>query len=229
MTRRLLLSLLLALTAGALVAVAASVHAQSSSPKRGGILNTLLLEEPPGLLIHESATVSNVWPMSPCYSNLVLFDPAKPLESAETVIPELADRWSWQDNYRNLVFFLKKGVRFPALARRDYQMGANLTAGGFDNPRCVLLENYKCGASRNYTDYCNEETDRLIDLQSQDLDRSKRLKLVWEIQRRLEADVARPMLSWRKEYFAHWPHVKGLVAHNSLYNYGLMQNVWLDK
>src|SRR5215469_733072 len=109
MTRRFLLSLCLALAVGA---AAAGVHAQGQTPKRGGILNTLLIEEPPGLLIHESATVSNVWPMSPCYSNLVLFDPAKPQESVDTVIPELADRWSWQDNYRNLVFFLKKNVKW---------------------------------------------------------------------------------------------------------------------
>jgi len=118
---------------------------------------------------------------------------------------------------------------FPALARRDYQIGANLTAGGFDDPDAYFFENYKCGSSRNYTDYCSEQTDRLIDLQSQELDRTKRLRMVWEIQRRIEADVARPMLSWRKEYFAHWPYVKGLVAHNSLYNYGRMQDVWLDK
>jgi hypothetical protein len=71
--------------------------------------------------------------------------------------------------------------------------------------------------------------DKLIDQQSQELDRSKRFKLVAEIQRKLETDVARPMLGWRKEYFAHWPHVKGLVAHNSLYNYGRMQDVWLDR
>jgi hypothetical protein len=31
--------------------------------------------------------VSNVWPMSPCYSNLVYFNPSKPLENADTVIP----------------------------------------------------------------------------------------------------------------------------------------------
>jgi peptide/nickel transport system substrate-binding protein len=118
---------------------------------------------------------------------------------------------------------------FPALARRDYQIGANLTAGGFDDPDAYFFENYKCGASRNYPDYCNEGTDRLIDQQSQELDRAKRLKIVSEIQRKIEADVARPMLSWRKEYFAHWPYVKNLVAHNSLYNYDRMQDVWLDK
>ena len=118
---------------------------------------------------------------------------------------------------------------FPALARRDYTIGANLTAPGVDDPDVYLYENYKCGTSRNYTDYCNEQVDRWIDLQSQELDRDKRLKLVWQIQKQLEADVARPMLGWRKEYFTQWPHVKNLVAHHSLYNWGRMQDVWLDK
>ena len=520
------------------VLLAAGLPAGSQTPKKGGVLQSLLIEDPPGLLVHESATVSNVWPMSPCYSNLVYFHPLRPLESVETVIPELAEKWSWQDNYRNLVFFLRKNVKwhdgrsftsrdvkytfdvareapdaaakfrlsarkdwwanveaieapephtvvfrlkrpqpslllmlasgyspvypahvplnelrqkcmgtgpfkfkdwqrgqslelernpdyfipdrpyldgirytvitergtrlaalqagrvdafvplemtkamadtakknaptlviaevgqngsdnvilnvkrapfdngvvrraiglamdrqgyvqsvrhggavmgvglmpkplgiwglsdpelrtlpgyrgsaadkaeakrllasagfgpggkpvkvelatrtlsiyldvasfvadqlhqvgieatvkqmdsaawFPALARRDYQIGANLTAGGFDDPDAYFFENYKCGSSRNYSDYCNEEVDRLIDQQSQELDRAKRLRLVLEIQRRIEADVARPMLGWRKEYFAHWPYVKNLVPHNALYNYGRMQDVWLDR
>src|SRR5580765_3272897 len=90
----------------------APVGAQGPKPKRGGVLNTVLIEDPPGLIIHESATVSNTWPMSPCYSNLVFFDPLKGQESVDTVIPELAERWSWQDNYRNLVFFLRKNVKW---------------------------------------------------------------------------------------------------------------------
>src|SRR2546427_718612 len=118
---------------------------------------------------------------------------------------------------------------FPALARREFVIGANLTAGAFDDPDAYLFENYKCGTARNYTDYCNEAMDRLIDKQSEELDRDKRLKRVWEIQRKLEADVARPMLGWRTEYFTRWPYVKNLVPHNSLYNYARMQEVWLDR
>ncbi len=118
---------------------------------------------------------------------------------------------------------------FPALARREFVIGANLTAGAFDDPDAYLFENYKCGTARNYTDYCNEAMDRLIDEQSEELDRDKRLKRVWEIQRKLEADVARPMLGWRTEYFTRWPYVKNLVPHNSLYNYSRMQEVWLDR
>jgi peptide/nickel transport system substrate-binding protein len=98
-----------------------------------------------------------------------------------------------------------------------------------DDPDVMFYENFKCGTSRNYTDYCNEQTDRMIDQQSSELDRAKRLKLVADIQKKLEAEVARPMLGWRKEYFVHWPHVKNLVAHHSLYNWHRMQEVWLDR
>jgi peptide/nickel transport system substrate-binding protein len=118
---------------------------------------------------------------------------------------------------------------FPTLARREFQIGANLTAGVVDDPDAYFFENYKCGSPRNYTDYCDEQVDRLIDAQSQELDRAKRQRIVWEIQRKFEADVARPMLGWRKEYFTQWPYVKNLVPHNALYNYGRMQDVWLDK
>jgi peptide/nickel transport system substrate-binding protein len=525
------------LVLGLLVLTGAAAVAQGQAPRRGGVLNAMLGEDPPGFSIHESATISGLWPVAPCYSNLVIFDPLKPNETVQTVLPELAEKWSWQDNYRNLVFFLRRNVKwhdgqpftskdvkytfdivreapdapaklrinprkdwysnveaieaadaytvifrlkrpqpslllmlaagyspvypahvplaelrqrcvgtgpfrlkeyargqfvllernpdyfvpgrpyldgirypivterstrlaalqsgqldaamplemtktmaatvkqaapslvvaetgqigsdnvimhhkkppfdnvnvrravslamdrkafvqgvrhggavigttvmprpfgawslpekdvlalpgyrastqdkaearrllaeagfgpgkplrvdlttrafaiyvdlasfvadqlrqvgieatvkqietsafFPALARRDYLIGANLTAAAVDDPDVYFYENYKCGTSRNYTDYCSEEVDRLIDQQSQELDRDKRLKLVWEIQRRLEADVARPMLGWRNEYFTQWPYVKNLVPHHSLYNYGRMQEVWLDR
>ena len=82
------LAMLVTLAAGA----GAPAGAQSAKPKRGGVLNTVLIEDPPGLIIHESATVSNTWPMSPCYSNLVFFDPLKDQESMDTMIPELAER-----------------------------------------------------------------------------------------------------------------------------------------
>jgi len=104
---------LLALGLGFTFIVAAVVApAVGQTPKRGGVLNAMLAEDPPGFSIHEAATISATWPVMPCYSNLVLFDPLKPLETVDTVLPELAERWSWQDNYRNLVFFLRKNVRW---------------------------------------------------------------------------------------------------------------------
>lgn len=94
----------------ALLPVAAAESAQA--PKAGGVLNATLIEAPPSFSIHEEATIGAVWPVMPCYNNLVLFDPLKKQESLNTIIPELAERWSWQDSGKSLVFFLRKDVKW---------------------------------------------------------------------------------------------------------------------
>jgi len=68
----------------------------------------------------------------------------------------------------------------------------------------------------------------MIDAQSQELDPKKRMALVGAIQRKLEDDAARPVLGWRLDYFTVWPHVKNLVPHQSIFNWGRMQEVWRD-
>ena len=50
-------------------------------------------------------------------------------------------------------------------------------------------------AQRNYQGYCDEEVDRLIAQQSQELDGKKRLALLARIQRKLEDAAARPVLA----------------------------------
>src|SRR5262249_37422099 len=65
------------------------------APRTGGTLTLRLREDlPQGFAIHESPTISTMWPAMPCLSNLVLFDPLKPTHSVDTIIPELAERWS---------------------------------------------------------------------------------------------------------------------------------------
>jgi peptide/nickel transport system substrate-binding protein len=68
-----------------------------------------------------------------------------------------------------------------------------------------------------------------IDKQSQELDQKKRLAMVQAIQKKLEEDVARPILDWRLDYFTVYPYVKNLIPHQSMYNFGRLQEVWLDK
>ena len=101
-----------AVAMAALVILTATVS-YGQTPKRGGSLTLRLREDlPQGFAIHESPTISTMWPAMPCLSNLVLFDPLKPVHSLETVIGELAERWSWQDDYKKLVFFLRSGVKW---------------------------------------------------------------------------------------------------------------------
>ena len=97
----------------ALSIVVAAWPVPAQTPKQGGWLNLRLREDVPyGFSIHESPTISTLWPAMPCFSNLVLFDPAKPTHSIDGIVGELAERWSWQDNYRALVFFLRAGVKW---------------------------------------------------------------------------------------------------------------------
>jgi peptide/nickel transport system substrate-binding protein len=111
MKRRHLVNGALGLLSVVSVIIAAGTVAVAQTPKSGGTLNVMLREDlSQGFAIHETATISTTWPAGPCFSNLVLFDPAKKVESADTIIGELAERWSWQDGYKNLVFFLRKDV-----------------------------------------------------------------------------------------------------------------------
>ncbi len=117
----------------------------------------------------------------------------------------------------------------PMATRGDYQIGANLTGIGPDDPDANFYENYGCGSPRNYSQYCSEEVMKMVEQQSRELNPKKRIELVYAIQKKLEADAARPMLDWRIDYFTHWPYVKNLIPHQSLYNFGRMQEVWSDK
>ena len=69
----------------AVVLVALALHpAHGQTPKGGGILNAMQSEDlPAGFSIHETATIIGLWPVMPCYSNLVLFDPFKSRETPE--------------------------------------------------------------------------------------------------------------------------------------------------
>ena len=64
--------------------------ADAQAPKQGGVLNLRLREDLPyGFSIHESPTISTLWPAMPCFSNLVLFDPAKRTHSGDAVVGAL--------------------------------------------------------------------------------------------------------------------------------------------
>jgi peptide/nickel transport system substrate-binding protein len=119
---------------------------------------------------------------------------------------------------------------FPKIYRKDYTIAINGTESGVDDPDQQFYENFLCGAVRNYTGYCNPEVDKLIDRQSAEADRVKRKKLVWEIERRLAEDGARPIIFYPRGGTCVQPYVKGLTTMvNSIYNGYRMEDVWLDK
>jgi peptide/nickel transport system substrate-binding protein len=117
----------------------------------------------------------------------------------------------------------------PMATRGDYQIGANLTGLGIDDPDANFYENYACGSPRNYSQYCSEQVGKMIDQQSQELNPQKRLEMVLALQKKVEEEAPRPILDWRLDYFAHWPYVHNMIPQNNIYNFGRMQDVWRDK
>jgi peptide/nickel transport system substrate-binding protein len=119
---------------------------------------------------------------------------------------------------------------FPKIYRKDYTIAINGTESGVDDPDQQFYENFVCGAVRNYTGYCNPEVDKLIDQQSAEANVDKRKELVWQIERRLAEEGARPIIFYPRGGTCTQPYVKGLTTMvNSIYNGYRMEDVWLDK
>jgi len=119
---------------------------------------------------------------------------------------------------------------FPKVARKDYALGLNLTGNAVDDPDQSFYENYSCGSERNYTNYCNKDIEKLFDEQSQETDVQKRKKLVWEIDKKLQEDVARPIIFHSRQGTCWQPYVKGVtIMVNSSFNGYRYEDVWLNK
>ena len=119
---------------------------------------------------------------------------------------------------------------FAKVARNDYSVGLNLTGNGIDDPDQAFYENYSCGSERNYTHYCNKDLEKLFDQQSAETDLAKRKKLVWEIDKKIQEDVARPILFHARTGTCWKPYVKNMtIMSNSAYNGYRYEDIWLDK
>ena len=119
---------------------------------------------------------------------------------------------------------------FIRVNKKEYSVGLNTTGSGVDDPDQMFYENFACKSERNYTGYCNPEIEKLFDVQSVETDLEKRRRIVWEIDRKLLEDGARPLVMWNRQATCTQAHVKGYVQNvNSVYNGFRFEDVWLDK
>jgi len=118
---------------------------------------------------------------------------------------------------------------YPKIMRKDFTVGLNVSESAVDDPDQQFYENYVCTAERNYTGYCSPEVDRLVDQQSAESDKEKRKQLVWEIEKRLAQDGARPVIFYPRQATCRHPRVKGMTMMvNSIYNGYRYEDLWLD-
>jgi peptide/nickel transport system substrate-binding protein len=133
-------------TSIALLCIALLAATPATAQKRGGTLRLYHNDNPPSTSLLEEATIASVTPFAAVFNNLVVFDPSKPHESLETVIPDLAESWSWDSTNTKLTFKLRQGVKWhdgKPFTARDVQCTWRMLIGKGDvadfhrNPRRV--------------------------------------------------------------------------------------------
>ena len=127
-----------ALAAPLLVAVAAE---PASAQKAGGILKMFSPDSPASMSIHEEATFVAEGPMMGVFNNLVMFDQHTPQNSLDSIVPDLATGWSWNEEGTELTLPLREGVSWhdgKPFTAKDVQCTFDLLIGRSNEKfRCV--------------------------------------------------------------------------------------------
>ena len=93
------------------------LKAPEANAKHGGVMRYGVLSAPAHFDVHQSGTVSNMGSQGCMYDTLLR---RNPLDSGQTIIPDLAHSWEISKDGKTYTFFLRKGVTFHD--------GANFTA-----------------------------------------------------------------------------------------------------
>jgi peptide/nickel transport system substrate-binding protein len=111
-----------------LIAFSGTAFAQ----KQGGILRMYSPDSPASMSILEEATVFAEGPMMGVFNNLVMFDQHVKQNSIQSIVPDLATGWSWNEEGTELTFPLRQGVKWhdgKPFTAKDVECTWNLIVG----------------------------------------------------------------------------------------------------
>jgi peptide/nickel transport system substrate-binding protein len=111
-----------------LIALSGTAFAQ----KQGGILRMYSPDSPASMSILEEATVFAEGPMMGVFNNLVMFDQHVKQNSIQSIVPDLATGWSWNEEGTELTFPLRQGVKWhdgKPFTAKDVECTWNLIVG----------------------------------------------------------------------------------------------------
>ena len=89
---------------------------------------------PPPPSIHEEATISVVQPFMAVFNNLVMFDQEKS-NSLDTIVPDLAESWSWNADQKQAHLQAAQGVKWhdgKPFTAKDVEVHLDLLIGKAD-------------------------------------------------------------------------------------------------
>jgi peptide/nickel transport system substrate-binding protein len=97
------------LTASLVLSLMASV---ATAQQPGGVLHVGHRDSPASMSPLEEVTISTTAPMMAVFNNLVLFDQHVPQNTLRSIVPDLAESWSWSGDGTELTFHLRQGVKW---------------------------------------------------------------------------------------------------------------------
>ncbi len=97
--------------AGSLLLVLCAA-APGFAQKPGGILRLQHFDSPASMSILEEATRASEQPMMGVFNNLVMYKQDVAQNSLQSVIPDLATKWEWSEDGKDLTFPLRQGVKW---------------------------------------------------------------------------------------------------------------------
>ena len=100
------------LAVAALLMIALLADETAHAQKPGGVLQVAHRDSPASMSPLEEVTISTVAPMMAVFNNLVMFDQHVPQNTLQSIVPDLATGWLWNEDGTALTFRLREGVRW---------------------------------------------------------------------------------------------------------------------
>src|SRR5712671_1765219 len=96
-----------AILAGIALLLALAPIRPAAAQKAGGVLKVYFFDSPASMSIHEESTIAGQGPMMGVFNNLVMYDQHIAQTSLNSIVPDLAQEWSWDQSGASLTFKLR--------------------------------------------------------------------------------------------------------------------------
>src|SRR5438552_3958968 len=97
--------------AGSLV-LAFSTGEAAFAQKQGGVLKIYFFDSPASVSIHEETTAAGQGPVMGVFNNLVMYKQDVAQSGMQSIVPDLASEWSWDEDKTQLTFRLREGIKW---------------------------------------------------------------------------------------------------------------------